>query len=164
VIKNTGSTSAIISQIGTGNTAFSVTGITLPATIAAGGSLSLTVTFAPSATGAFAGTLAIQSNATNPTLSVALSGTGTTLAVAHSVSLAWTEPSSSDSISGYNVYRSTQSGTGYAKLNSSLATALSYSDTSVNDGQTYYYVVTAVTGSGTESAYSAQVLAVVPGS
>jgi fibronectin type 3 domain-containing protein len=60
------------------------------------------------------------------------------------------------------VYRSTQSGTGYTKITSSLDTAESYTDTTVTGGQTYYYVVTSVSTSGVESAYSAQVTAAVP--
>jgi hypothetical protein len=162
VITNTGNASATISQIGTGNAAFTVGGVNLPATIAAGGTLTLSVTFTPSAAASFTGTLAVQSNASNPTLSVGLTGTGTTQAVSHSVALSWTD--GSGSISGYNIYRSTQSGTGYAKLDSTLVASQSYSDTSVSAGQTYYYVVTAVDGSGNESAYSAQVSAIVPGS
>jgi hypothetical protein len=160
VITNSGTASATISQIATGNAVFSVTGATLPATVAAGGSLTLTVTFTPATSAAYTGTLAVQSNATNPTLSVALSGTGLAVAVQHSVTLTWAEASTG--VSGYNVYRSTQSGTGYTKLNSSLDTSLSYVDTTVSAGQTYYYVVTSVDGSGDESAYSSQVSAVVP--
>jgi len=37
-----------------------------------------------------------------------------------------------------------------------------YSDASVQAGQTYYYVVTAVDGTGAESPYSNQVQAVIP--
>jgi hypothetical protein len=76
VITNTGNVSATISQISTGNTPFSVGAITLPATVAATGSLTLKVTFTPTAAGPYTGTLVIQSNATNATLSAGLSGTG----------------------------------------------------------------------------------------
>jgi fibronectin type 3 domain-containing protein len=40
--------------------------------------------------------------------------------------------------------------------------ATSFVDGSVQSGQTYYYVVTAVDTSGTESGYSNQVQAVIP--
>ena len=64
---------------------------------------------------------------------------------------------------GYYVYRSTTSGTGYTKLNpSSATTELSYTDTSVQGGTTYYYVATAVDSSGTESAYSDEAQAIIP--
>jgi hypothetical protein len=159
VVTNSGNASATIQQISTGNAAFSVGGLTLPATVPAGGSLTLAVAFAPAAAGSYTGTLAIQSNASNSILSVGLSGTGQAVVVQHSVTLSWTETST---VSGYNVYRSTQSGTGYTKLNSGLNASQTYTDASVSGGQTYYYVITAVDGSGSESAYSAQVTAVVP--
>jgi fibronectin type 3 domain-containing protein len=39
---------------------------------------------------------------------------------------------------------------------------MKYTDGTVSSGKTYYYVVTAVTSSGTESAYSGQVEAIIP--
>ena len=79
---------------------------------------------------------------------------------AHSVVLTWA-PSTS-TVSGYNIYRSTVSGSGYTKLNSSLMASLSYSDTSVQAGTTYFYVATAVDSGGDESADSKQVSAAIP--
>jgi fibronectin type 3 domain-containing protein len=63
---------------------------------------------------------------------------------------------------GYNVYRGTQSGGPYAVLNSSPNPSTSFTDSTVQAGSTYYYVVTAVDSTGTESAYSNQAQAVVP--
>jgi fibronectin type 3 domain-containing protein len=60
----------------------------------------------------------------------------------------------------YNVYRSTQNGSGYTKIGSTT-TQLAYADTSVAYGTTYYYVVTAVDAAG-ESGYSNQTIAVIP--
>jgi hypothetical protein len=77
-----------------------------------------------------------------------------------SVALSWS-PSSS-TVSGYNVYRSTVNGSGYAKLNSSLIGGTSYDDTGVQSGTTYYYVTTSVDSGGDESAYSNQATAVIP--
>jgi fibronectin type 3 domain-containing protein len=51
-------------------------------------------------------------------------------------------------VSGYNVYRSTTPGGGYTKLNTSLITETSYQDTGLDNGTTYYYVVTSVVQSG----------------
>ena len=40
--------------------------------------------------------------------------------------------------------------------------ATSYTDSSVQAGQTYYFVVTSVDSSNVESAYSAEVSALIP--
>jgi fibronectin type 3 domain-containing protein len=81
----------------------------------------------------------------------------------HSVSLSWTA-STSPGVVGYNVYRGTISGGPYAILNSSLVTGTSYTDTTVQTGQTYYYVATAVDGNRNESSYSSQASAIIPSS
>jgi fibronectin type 3 domain-containing protein len=47
-------------------------------------------------------------------------------------------------------------------MNGSLIAALSYVDNSVQAGQTYYYVATAVDSSNIESSYSGQATAVIP--
>jgi hypothetical protein len=78
----------------------------------------------------------------------------------HSVMLSWS-PSSS-TVSGYNVYRSTVSGSGYTKLNSGLIGGTNYDDTSVQSGTTYYYVTTSVDSGGDESAHSNQAAATIP--
>lgn len=78
----------------------------------------------------------------------------------HSVSLSWT--ASTSTVSGYNVYRSTVSGSGFGKLNSSILSGLTFSDTSVQAGITYFYVATAVDSGGDESANSNQVSATIP--
>lgn len=71
----------------------------------------------------------------------------------HSAALNWTASSSSN-IAGYNIYRSATSSGTYTKLNTSLVVPTSYADNSVQAGQTYFYVATAVDTSGTESVYS----------
>lgn len=81
--------------------------------------------------------------------------------VAHSVSLTW-NASPSPTASGYNVYRSTVSGGGYVKMNSSPVASLSYVDTTVSGGLIYYYVTTAVDPNGDESASSNETQAIVP--
>ncbi|MFL6446645.1 MAG: DUF4082 domain-containing protein [Bryobacteraceae bacterium] len=85
----------------------------------------------------------------------------TAASTAHSVSLSWTASTSSN-ITGYNVYRGTTSGGTYTKVNSAMVGTTTYVDGSVTAGQTYYYVTTAVDGSGAESGYSNQATAVVP--
>jgi fibronectin type 3 domain-containing protein len=101
----------------------------------------------------------ILSNATGSASSVALSGSGVAPAQ-HAVALNW--GASSSSVAGYNVYRSVVSGSSYAKLNGSVVGGVSYADSSVQSGQTYYYVATSVDASGTESVYSNEVAAIVP--
>ena len=70
------------------------------------------------------------------------------------VALSWSTVSGATS---YAVKRSTTSGSGYTTLASAL-TGTSYTDASVSNGTTYYYVVTA-SNAGGESANSAQVSA-----
>jgi len=62
-------------------------------------------------------------------------------------------------LAGYNVYRSTTSGSGYVKLNSALLTSSDYTDTNIVNGTTYYYVATAVDTVGLESVNSSEVSA-----
>jgi hypothetical protein len=84
----------------------------------------------------------------------------TTTPIQHTVTLTW-QASSSANVTSYNVYRSTISG-GYYGLVGSAAGSLAYADQTVESGTTYYYVTTAVNEQGEESAYSNQVVAVVP--
>jgi hypothetical protein len=78
----------------------------------------------------------------------------------HSVALSWN--ASASAVSGYNIYRSTISGSSYLRINSSQVAGLNYTDSTVQNGATYYYVTTAVDNSGSESAYSNQVSAAIP--
>ena len=77
-----------------------------------------------------------------------------------SVDLSW-NPSSSTVI-GYNLYRGTQSGGPYAKVNPSVLSSTSFTDSSIVSGTTYYYVSTSVNGDSEESAYSNEASATIP--
>jgi hypothetical protein len=79
----------------------------------------------------------------------------------HSVSLTWLA-STSPNVAGYNVYRAASAGGAYSKLNSTLISATSFTDTTVQAGETYYYVATAVDTSAGESEHSNQAQATVP--
>ncbi len=57
---------------------------------------------------------------------------------------------------GYNLYRSPLSGGGWVKLNNSLLTGTTSTDTGLRNTQVYYYVATALDSAGNESAYSNQ--------
>jgi hypothetical protein len=83
-----------------------------------------------------------------------------TAQVTHNVGLTWI--ASTSPVTGYNVYRSTVSGSGYTKINSSPIVPLNYTDSTVQNTTTYYYVTTAVDASGGESGFSNEVSAVIP--
>jgi F5/8 type C domain/Abnormal spindle-like microcephaly-assoc'd, ASPM-SPD-2-Hydin len=74
-VKNTGTAAAAISSVAA-STGFAQTN-TCGASLAAGASCTASVTFKPTANGAVSGSLTVSSNASNSTLTVALSGTGT---------------------------------------------------------------------------------------
>lgn len=71
------------------------------------------------------------------------------------VSLSWT---TSSGAAGYRIKRGTTSGGPYTLIGS--PTAAAYSDATVSNGTTYYYVVASANAGGQESANSAQVTAV----
>ncbi|OHB55780.1 MAG: hypothetical protein A2173_05805, partial [Planctomycetes bacterium RBG_13_44_8b] len=71
------------------------------------------------------------------------------------VLLDWNNSTSPD-LAGYNIYRSTTSGSGFAKINTSQHTRSDYNDTTVTNGTTYYYVVTTLDAVPVESEYSNQ--------
>jgi hypothetical protein len=75
-LTNTGGSSLIISAASASGTGFSLSGLSLPVTLTAGQSTSFSVKFAPTAAGAATGSVTITSNGSNPSLSIALSGTG----------------------------------------------------------------------------------------
>jgi pectate lyase len=73
------------------------------------------------------------------------------------VPLDWNDNNEPD-LAGYNVYRSTTSGSGYAKLNdSNLVSDSNYIDDIATHDTTYYYVVTAVDTNSNESNDSNEV-------
>jgi Cep192 domain 4/Abnormal spindle-like microcephaly-assoc'd, ASPM-SPD-2-Hydin len=138
---------------------YSVSGITFPVSVAAGNSISYTVSFTPQAAGSTPGSISFVSDASNSPSTQTLTGSGTQ-ASSHTVALSWT--ASTSTVAGYNVYRGTQSGGPYAKLNSSLLASTNYTDAGVVSGTTYYYVATAVDSSNVESAYSTPATAAIP--
>jgi fibronectin type 3 domain-containing protein len=145
-----------ISQITLSGAGYTMTGGNAPVTLTPSQSVTLSVQFSPNAAGPVNGNISIVSNASGSPASVSLTGTGV---VPHWVALSWN--ASSSSVTGYNVYRSTVNGGAYARI-SSLVSALTYNDSTVQSGTTYYYVTTAVDSQGTESVFSNQVVAVIP--
>ena len=76
-LSNGGNASLTITQANVTGTGFSTTGLSLPKTIAAGGTTTFNVAFAPTTAGSVSGSVSLVSNAPNSPLSIALSGTGT---------------------------------------------------------------------------------------
>jgi len=77
--------------------------------------------------------------------------------------LSWDAPTSStDPVAGYNVYRSPSGTPAYQQINTAVVTQTTYVDASVQNGQTYDYIVESVDPSGIESAPSNTAAVIVP--
>jgi hypothetical protein len=155
-IKNTGNSNVQISQITESGAGFSLSGASTPVTLSPNQTTTFNVIFDPTSSGSSTGTVTVTSNASGPPTTIALAGQ----TASYTVSLAWT--ASTSTVSGYNIYRSTTNGSGYSRINSSLVGPVSYADSTVQNGVTYYYVTTAVDSSGNESGFSNQATAVIP--
>ena len=79
---------------------------------------------------------------------------------AHTATLSWV--ASTSAVTGYYVYRGTVDGGPYTLLTSSPVAGLTYTDTTVQSGQVYYYVTTSVDVTGNQSGFSNQVQATIP--
>ena len=160
-VTNTGNVSTAISSAAVVGTGFSLSGSGSSVALNPGQSETYTVIFDPQTAASDTGTLSISSNAPGSPMKVGLTGTASsTPPTSHSVALAWDR--SSSTVVGYFVYRSSTPSGPYAKVNSAADASLSYSDSTVANGQVYYYVVTAVDSSNIESAYSNQVSVTIP--
>ena len=81
----------------------------------------------------------------------------------HTVSLSW--KASTTAGVQYNIYRGTQHLGPYAdKLNSSPQSGTTFTDSTVQNGMTYYYVVNSIDSESQESPYSNEAQAVIPAS
>ena len=158
-ITNTGNSSVTISQITLSGAGYSMTGGSAPVTLTPLQNLILSIQFSPTVAGSVNGSISVVSNASGSPPNISLTGTGV-VTVQHSVALSWT--ASTSTVSGYNVYRGTVSGGPYTKISSSLVAILTYTDSTVQSGTTYYYVTTAVDSSGNESLNSNEVSAIIP--
>ena len=159
---STGTAPVAINSATVAGTGFSDSGVAFPKTLNPSQSVTLNVQFDPSAAGGATGQLTISSNSsTGATVQVQLSGNGT--AAQHEVDLSWEAPSSSsDPVAGYNIYRSTNGGSSFTKLNSSPDSQVSYTDSTVQSGTTYVYEVKSVDASGAGSSASNQITMNVP--
>lgn len=154
-----GSANVTVKSAAITGTGFTVSGQTFPLTLTPGQSASLELQFDPTSAGAATGQLTITSDSqSNPTTVVALSGTGSS----HKVTLSWDAPNGGNDIAGYNVYREGGSATAYSRLNSNPDSNTTYTDASVQSGQTYEYVVKTVDASGHESSPSNATTVTIP--
>ena len=156
-LTNTGNSAVSISQVSVSGSSFSATGIAVPLSVAAGQSTSLSVVFAPTTTGTLSGSVTISSNAANSPAALKVSGSGAPSSPP-AVNLNWTP--SSTTYASFDIFRGSVSGGPYAQINSSLTP--SFTDTNITSGQTYFYVVTEVDSSGTQSTYSNEAAARIP--
>jgi uncharacterized glyoxalase superfamily protein PhnB len=164
-ISNTGNSKVNISKVSLGGTAFSVSDLPSQFALEPQQSTSFQVSFHPQAKGVVKGSLSFTSKDLTAPLTLMLSGNAVDAgsvpaSSGHTVTLEW--EASSGNVSGYNVYRSEESGGPYDKLTSSLSGSTSYLDAEVEAGQKYYYVVTSVNHSGHESKRSEQVSVTIP--
>jgi Abnormal spindle-like microcephaly-assoc'd, ASPM-SPD-2-Hydin len=156
----TAGTSGVTVSSGASSTSeFVLSGLSFPFSLSAGQSKSYTVTFKPQSSGTATASLKFTTGS-GATVSESLTGSGAA-ASSHSVSLNWVA-STSSTVVGYNVYRGTTSGGPYSRVNSALESSTNFVDGSVLAGKTYFYVVTAVSGSGSQSGFSNQVKAIIP--
>ena len=157
-LTNAGNSNVTVSNVSGSGTVYSASGVSAGMILTPGQSATLEETFTPTATGNFPGSVTVASNASNSPATISLSGNGTQTG-SHSVELSWT-PGTSDV--GFDVFRSLVSGGPYSKLNPTPVAQNMYIDSTVQAGQTYYYVVAGVDSAGVESAASMQASATVP--
>ncbi len=160
-LTNSGSVTVEVTQADITGTSFTLDGPSLPLALAAGETASFSATFSPDTEGGSAGSISFVSDADNSPTTLSLSGNGV-VTTSHFVDLTW-DASPSTNVVGYNVYRGTESGGPYTKLNDFLV-GLAYTDDTVQNGITYFYVVTAVADNGAESDYSNEAQASIPSS
>jgi hypothetical protein len=157
-LTNAGNSTVTISNVVVTGAGFNATGAS-GLILLSGQTASFSATFDPAAAGSATGSITVTSNAANSPIVITLSGTGVAQA-SYSVSLTWT--ASTSPVTGYNVYSSTVSGGPYAKLTSLPVPSTNYTDARVQQGQSYYYVVTAINSQNQESPSSGQVSAAIP--
>jgi hypothetical protein len=159
-LTNSGGANLIISLISVSGNPFGVSGITTPTTIGPGGSATINVSFTPATAGSDSGSIAITSNDPNsPTTTVALTGTGTSSAVAPTIT---TQPVNQTVTAGQTATFSVAAG-GTAPLsyqwqksgvNIAGATAASYATpvtTTADSGSTFDVVVSNTAGTVTSA-------------
>ena len=141
---------------------YTLSGPALPVTLSTGQQANLEVEFDPTVTGPATGQLTITStSSSNGTSVITLTGTG--VSPSYAVDVSWDAPSSStDPVAGYNILRSLSGTSTYQLINSSVDTQTTYTDTTVQAGQTYDYVIESVDSSGNASVPSSPIAVTIP--
>jgi hypothetical protein len=152
-------TTTLTATSGTTPYTWTISSGSLPAglTLSASGTISGT----PTATGTSNFIVKVTDSSSSASTATASFSITVAASSGYSVLLDWTA-SPSAGVTGYNVYRSTVNGSGYAKINPSPVSGLTYTDATVAANQTYYYVTTALDNSGDESGYSEVLQMVIP--
>jgi hypothetical protein len=156
---NAGNSNVTVLSVTIAGPGFTPSGVSTGQILTPGQTATLNVTFTPATAVPVTGSVTVASTATNSPATITLSGTGVQ-PVPHSVTLSWT--ASTSTVPGYNVYRSAVSGGPYTKVNSVLDPAIQYTDSTVQSGLTYFFVVTSVDSSNVESTFSNEVSATIP--
>lgn len=168
-LSNTGNENIQVAGVSLKGAGLGVANLTPGLTLSPQQSVGFNVLFRPTVAGSVTGTLTISSPALASPVQLAISGTGvttsggtpsTTGSTSRTVTLAWN--ASTSSVSGYRVYRAGTVGGPYTRITSQTVTGLTYGDSSVSGGSTYYYVVTAINSQGIESGYSNEASVSVP--
>ena len=160
-LKNTGNTSITFSSVTVTGAGFGVTSLSSGMSLTPQQQATFTVWFQPSVAGAVNGSLSVNGNGLSSPVTMSLSGTGQSgTSTSHSVALSW--GASTSSVTGYYIFRGTVTGGPYSQLNSSPNTSLGFTDSTVAAGSKYFYVVTSVDSTGTQSVFSNEVSANVP--
>ena len=178
-LQNTGNSSITIQGVTVAGASFGYGSLSPGLSLSPSQSTTFQVWFTPQAKGPASATMSFLSPSLSSPAELSLSGGGIAPSPAppapapkpspaptpapaaqHTVQLNWN--ASTSAVAGYRVYRSESSGTWYTPLTGEAFDGLTYADTSVASGATYYYVVTAIDAAGVESAHSNQVKAVVP--
>jgi predicted phage tail protein len=160
-ITSTGQNAVTIQKLSFSNSVFSDSSVSLPVTLSRGQSLNVKVSAHPAST-AQQGALTITSTGNNPTVS--LSETATTKKPpSHSVTLTWGAPASgSDSVDSYQISRAVSGSTKYSVVGTATADSTTYTDTSVQAGQTYVYEIRPVDQEGTAGSPSSTITLAIP--
>ncbi len=161
-LSSTGTAAVTISAETFTGTGFTVSGATFPLTLNPNQTATLSVEFDPTATGAVSGQITLTSNSSTGTSTV-VTLTGTGVSAAYEVVLNWDAPTTStDPVAGYNVYRSPSGANSYTQLNTAVVTTTTYTDTTIEDGQNYDYIVESVDASDVTSIPSNTTTADIP--
>ena len=157
MVTNAGNADVAISKIEITGEDFTVSGGAVM--LNAGQQMSLRVGFDPKNGGSRNGRLSIYSSAPDSPLRIPLSGAAGEMS-SQAVTLKWEKSEGAEN--GYFVYRGSEPGGPYTKLQGAAIANAEFTDAGLAAGRTYYYVVTSVDANGSESGYSEQIVVNIP--